>query len=280
MLALLHNGRAVGFASLRPLGLASVSKRVAAKTSLITMGHTLQPQRLNGYVCTSQGDSRRPCDDAPQACGREAQGVGRTLFLLQLDMANTFGSVDYLTMWAAVKVKAGTRKGCPLDSLLTPPPTYDGVGTQHRMNPNEMRRAPVRTGDAPALGYLLGPHRRPMPGSRPLGELFAPTGISSQLPPPQTMWGRWKLFVAPVVSKGAWGWLWCPGLCGKLDALVYVLFGTRPGDTKPWVARSLRSIRGAKAWAWKHEKTSDEQQILLQRVGKCRTIGSAETGIR
>lgn len=40
VLALLHKGRGVGFASMRPLGLASVTQRVVVNTVLNTMGYS------------------------------------------------------------------------------------------------------------------------------------------------------------------------------------------------------------------------------------------------
>lgn len=50
---------------------------------------------------------------------RTAEGMwGEALLLLQLGVADVFGSVDFQTMWKALKSKVGSRKAWPLARLI------------------------------------------------------------------------------------------------------------------------------------------------------------------
>lgn len=85
---------------------------------------------------------------------------------------------------------------------------------------------------------------------------------------PRKPWEIWRLFAAPVLFNGSWGWLWCMDLRGKIDALVYrmarVIHGIIPRDHETRVDWKRRYMCEASRWVWKFEKSCYAQQILLQ----------------
>lgn len=107
MLAFHHQGRGVAFASLRTLGVVSATQRVATKTIVNTVGSDLRPQRLHGNAYRKGGR----VDLAVMPLNflvEKRRDWSEPRFLLQLDVADASGSVDYLTMSKADKAKVGT----------------------------------------------------------------------------------------------------------------------------------------------------------------------------
>lgn len=112
----MHRDCIVGRIRLAPPGsvcLVSVAQRVAAKASLNAMSMTFDHSVFMGlHVAKDVGSTSR------LVLLVEHRREWGALHLLQLDIADAFGSMDYLTMFKAVSNIAGARRAWSLVRLI------------------------------------------------------------------------------------------------------------------------------------------------------------------
>lgn len=92
-------------------------RRAAARCMLHAIGEDTYPQRISAYAYRKGGSvdmAIMPIRLVVEKC-RE---WGEPFHILQLDIRDMFGSVDYMYMWEAASKRLGKRRALPLTQLL------------------------------------------------------------------------------------------------------------------------------------------------------------------
>lgn len=94
------------------VGLVSMLQRAAARCMLQAIGEDICPQRINGYAYRKGGSvdlAMTPMRLVVEKCKER----GEPLHVLQLDISNAFGSIDYTYMREAASKRVGKRRALP-----------------------------------------------------------------------------------------------------------------------------------------------------------------------